>query len=127
MTDNKNTTNNTSLSWLDKQANSPLTVWSLSALSLATLPLAAKKAPGIPSIFQAIAFSAIYGGAGYVTYVGDSENGAGIATAWSLSWSFLNAKSAIKSCKPIPLMMVAATTYNIFVYGNKTLKVNGYI
>ncbi|CAO3648098.1 unnamed protein product [Cunninghamella blakesleeana] len=127
MTDSINTTDKKFISWLNQQANSPITVWGLSALSLATLPLAAKKVPGIPSIFQSIAFGAIYGGAGYVTYVGDSENGAGIATAWSLSWTFLNAKTALKSCKPIPLLMVGATAYNVLVYGNKTLKVNGYI
>ncbi|KAI8080058.1 uncharacterized protein BX664DRAFT_342201 [Halteromyces radiatus] len=115
------------VTFLDHQANTPTSIWGLSALSLATLPLSARKAPGMPSVIQSLLFTAIYGGAGYVTHVGDSENGAGIATAWCLSWSFLNAKKAILSCKPVPLLMVAATSWNILVYGNKTLKVNGYI
>ncbi|ORZ07099.1 hypothetical protein BCR42DRAFT_360633, partial [Absidia repens] len=112
---------------IDKQANSPLSIWSLSALSLATVPLSARKAPGMPSVIQSLLFSAIYGGAGYVTFVGDHENGAGIATAWCLSWSFLNARTALQSCKPVPLAMVAATSWNILVYGKKTLKANGYL
>ncbi|ORX43580.1 hypothetical protein DM01DRAFT_1387111 [Hesseltinella vesiculosa] len=115
------------LRWLDHQADSPMTVWGLSAFNLAVLPLAAKSVPGMPSVIQSIVFSAIYGGAGYVSYVGDSENGAGIATAWCLSWSFLNARRAIQSARPAPLLMVLATSYNIAVYGTKTLKVNGYI
>ncbi|KAI8338236.1 hypothetical protein BC941DRAFT_425001 [Chlamydoabsidia padenii] len=121
------TTTKAPLNFLDKQANSPYYIWGLSALSLATLPLSARKTPGMPSVIQSLVFSAIYGGAGYVTFVGDSENGAGIATAWCLSWSFLNARTALQSCKPVPLAMVAATTWNILLYGKKTLKVNGYM
>jgi abortive infection bacteriophage resistance protein len=73
--------------WIDKQAESPLPIWALSGLckviifikkkskttlssfpifhkALAMLPLAVKKSPGIPSMFQTMAFSAIFAGAG---------------------------------------------------------------
>jgi hypothetical protein len=49
-------------------------------LAVAAIPAALAKKPGMPSFFQCAAFSAIFGGAGYVTNAGDSENGAGIAT-----------------------------------------------
>ncbi|KAI8064597.1 hypothetical protein BC940DRAFT_242244 [Gongronella butleri] len=115
------------LKWLDKQAESPASIWALAALNTAVLPIAAKSVPGMPSVVQSIAFTAVYGGAGYVSHVGDSENGAGIATAWCLSWSFLNARRAVTSARPVPLLMVLATTYNVAVYGTKTLHVNGYL
>ncbi|KAG2237954.1 hypothetical protein INT48_002515 [Thamnidium elegans] len=105
--------------WIDKQSESPYPIWALSAacknLPIALLPLAVKKSPGVPSMFQTMAFA------------GDSENGAGIATAWCLSWSFLNAKSAIKSMRPVPIAFLAAVTLNTVIYGKKTLKVNGYL
>ncbi|KAI8071927.1 hypothetical protein BDF21DRAFT_445568 [Thamnidium elegans] len=113
--------------WIDKQSESPYPIWALSAASIALLPLAVKKSPGVPSMFQTMAFAGIFGGAGYVTNAGDSENGAGIATAWCLSWSFLNAKSAIKSMRPVPIAFLAAVTLNTVIYGKKTLKVNGYL
>ncbi|KAI8984024.1 hypothetical protein BDF20DRAFT_857605 [Mycotypha africana] len=113
--------------WIDKQGELPYSIWGLSAASLATLPLSVKKYPGIPSLIQTIAFPAIFAGAGYVTNAGDSDNGAGIATAWCLSWSFLNAKNAWQSKRPIPLTLLGFVAYNTFVYGKKTLIVNGYI
>lgn len=78
-------------------------------------------------MFQSMAFSGIFAGAGYVTNAGDSENGAGIATAWCLSWTFLNAKTALKSMRPVPIALLTAVTLNTVIYGKKTLKVNGYI
>ncbi|KAF7727253.1 hypothetical protein EC973_007866 [Apophysomyces ossiformis] len=113
--------------WIDRQANSPLPMWGLSALSFATVPASVKKMPGMPSLFQSMAFGVIFAGAGYVTYTGDTDNGAGIATAWGLSWSFLNARKAITSLKPLPIAMVAAVTAHTIIYGKKTLEVNGYI
>jgi hypothetical protein len=49
-------------------------------LAAAAIPAALAKKPGVPSFFQNAAFAAIFGGAGYVSHVGDPENGAGIAT-----------------------------------------------
>ncbi|KAI9274760.1 altered inheritance of mitochondria protein 19 [Phascolomyces articulosus] len=115
------------LTWIDQQANSPYPIWALSALSFASIPLAAKRLPGIPSILQSFAFGGIFAGAGYVTHVGDAENGAGIATAWCLSWSFLNAKRAITSMKPVPLVLLSTVVLDTVIYGKKTLQVNGYI
>ncbi|GAA5816086.1 hypothetical protein MFLAVUS_009608 [Mucor flavus] len=112
--------------WIDKQSETPYPIWALSAASIALLPLAVKKSPGVPSMFQTMAFAGIFGGAGYVTNAGDSENGAGIATAWCLSWSFLNAKSAIKSMRPVPMVFLAAVTLNTVIYGKKTLKLDYY-
>ncbi|KAG1118617.1 hypothetical protein G6F42_013156 [Rhizopus arrhizus] len=63
----------------------------------------------------------------YVTNAGDAENGSGIATAWCLSWSFLNAKTAFKSMRPVPIALLGAVTLNTVIYGKKTLQVNGYI
>ncbi|KAI9478647.1 MAG: altered inheritance of mitochondria protein 19 [Benjaminiella poitrasii] len=113
--------------WIDKQSNSPYPVWALSALTLATLPLSARKSPGIPSVLQTVAFSAIFAGAGYVINTGDADNGSGISTAWCLSWSFLNAKTAMKSMKPVPITLLSAVALNTIIYGKRTLKVNGYI
>ncbi|CDH52154.1 hypothetical protein RO3G_10011 [Lichtheimia corymbifera JMRC:FSU:9682] len=112
---------------VDKLAQSPYPIWSLSALTCASLPYSVKKIPGMPSMFQTMAFTAIFAGAGYVTHVGDAENGAGIATAWCLSWSFLNARRAITSLKPLPIALFAAVAANTVIYGKKTLEVNGYI
>ncbi|ORZ01580.1 hypothetical protein BCR43DRAFT_487153 [Syncephalastrum racemosum] len=114
-------------SWVDKQAETPYPIWAFSALSLATIPLAVKKLPGMPSMMQSVAFGAIFAGAGYVTNVGDADNGAGIATAWCLSWAFLNARRAVMSFKPVPMAMVAMAALDTAIYGKKTLKVNGYI
>ena len=47
--------------------------------------------------------------------------------AWCLSWSFLNAKRAVMSLKPLPLAMVAAVAADTVIYGKKTLQVNGCI
>ncbi|CAO3665192.1 unnamed protein product [Umbelopsis vinacea] len=96
-------------------------------LAAAAIPAALAKKPGVPSFFQNAAFAAIFGGAGYVSHVGDPENGAGIATAWCLSWSFLNIQSALKSKRPLPLLMAATVLADTVIYGQKTLKVNGYI
>ncbi|KAI9027157.1 altered inheritance of mitochondria protein 19 [Phycomyces nitens] len=114
-------------SWIDKQANSPLPIWALSGLTFAAVPMAVKKVPGVPSLLQSMAFGAIFAGAGYVTNTGDADNGAGIATAWCLSWSFLNAKRAVLSGKPFPLLMVAAVAADTAIYGKKYLQVNGYL
>ncbi|KAG2177080.1 hypothetical protein INT43_007736 [Umbelopsis isabellina] len=71
-------------STLDNAAESPYPAWAISALSLAAIPAALAKKPGVPSFFQCAAFSAIFGGAGYVTNTGDAENGAGIATGMTM-------------------------------------------
>lgn len=103
-------------------------------------------------MMQSVAFGGIFAGAGYVTHVGDADNGAGIATgtvrasvdiriapdpffflsrlcalAWCLSWAFLNARRALMSFKPVPMAMVAMAALDTAIYGKKTLKVNGYI
>ncbi|GAN05830.1 hypothetical protein MAM1_0102d05306 [Mucor ambiguus] len=112
--------------WIDKQSESPYPMWALSAASNYII-----RAPGIPGLFQTMAFAGIFAGAGqiysYVTNAGDAENGSGIATAWCLSWSFLNAKSALKSMRPVPIILLGAVTLNTVIYGKKTLQVNGYI
>ncbi|CEG68734.1 hypothetical protein RMATCC62417_04939 [Rhizopus microsporus] len=112
---------------IDKQSESPYPVWALSAFNLATVPASFRNAPGLPHPIVSIAFSAIFAGAGYVVNTGDSDNGSGIATAWGLSWAFLHAKKAILSRKPLPLALLGAVTVNTYVYGKKTLKVNGYL
>ncbi|EPB89543.1 hypothetical protein HMPREF1544_03627 [Mucor circinelloides 1006PhL] len=119
--------------WIDKQSESPYPMWALSAATLATLPLSVKKMPGIPGLFQTMAFAGIFAGAGQVfrykdaDTTCDAENGSGIATAWCLSWSFLNAKTAFKSMRPVPIALLGAVTLNTVIYGKKTLQVNGYI
>lgn len=47
--------------------------------------------------------------------------------AWCLSWSFLNARKAITSLKPLPLVLFTAVAANTVIYGKKTLEVNGYM
>ncbi|KAG1495229.1 hypothetical protein G6F52_013064 [Rhizopus delemar] len=96
-------------------------------IDLATVPASFRKAPGLPNPLISLGFSFIFAGAGYVVNTGDTDNGAGIATAWSLSWAFLHAKKAILSRKPLPIALLGAVTANAYVYGKKTLKVNGYL
>lgn len=43
-----------------------INVIDLMLLALATLPLSVKKAPGIPGLFQTMAFAGIFAGAGQV-------------------------------------------------------------
>ncbi|KAL1927020.1 hypothetical protein VTP01DRAFT_5350 [Rhizomucor pusillus] len=106
--------------WLDRQANTPYPIWAMSALSFAAVPFAVKKVPGVPSMVSNMIFGAIFAGAGYVTHVGDAENGAGISTAWCMSWSFLFGRRALTSMKPMPLLLVATAATDIAIYGKKT-------
>lgn len=112
---------------IDKKAESPYPILALSVLNLATVPVSFRKAPGLPHPLISIGFSFIFAGAGYVINTGDTDNGAGIATAWSLSWAFLHAKKAVLSRKPLPIALLGAVTANAYIYGKKTLKVNGYL
>ncbi|KAK9729287.1 hypothetical protein K7432_000435 [Basidiobolus ranarum] len=83
------------------------------------MPLSLRRLPGVPSFIQTPSFAAIFGGAGYVTSCGDYENGAGIATAWSITYLVLNVNKAIRSKRPIPILMLTAVAGNGFIYGQK--------
>ncbi|RUS21351.1 hypothetical protein BC937DRAFT_92940 [Endogone sp. FLAS-F59071] len=133
---------------INKFANSPYPAWALSALCVATIPAAFKAVPGVPSYIQSIAFGTIFAGSGYaniyiyiylcalphvftrnhpstpryVTSTGDVDNGAGITTAWTLTWSFLNLRPAVTSARPLPLLLATTVLGNMAIYGKKTLE-----
>ncbi|CAL1699869.1 unnamed protein product [Somion occarium] len=49
-----------------------------------------------PPLMYRLGFGAIFSGAGYVISTGDVYNGTGIATAWSLTYLFLNLRKSLK-------------------------------
>ncbi|RKP07884.1 hypothetical protein THASP1DRAFT_30296 [Thamnocephalis sphaerospora] len=72
-------------------------------------------------MFQLTGFTAAFGIAGYAIQQGDSDNGAGIATAWSLTYLFLNGRQALRTMRPAPLLLVGLTLGNLAAYGGRAL------
>ncbi|KDQ15515.1 hypothetical protein BOTBODRAFT_31830 [Botryobasidium botryosum FD-172 SS1] len=97
--------------------SSPWPVWGLSSLLLATTPLSPARHPLLPPFYQRFGFGLIFAGAGYVLSTGDVENGSGIATAWSLTYTFLHLRSSIRSRSILPLSLSSAVLASASVYG----------
>ncbi|OLL26804.1 Altered inheritance of mitochondria protein 19 [Neolecta irregularis DAH-3] len=107
-----------SLSQNRKYATSPWPTWGFSAALAASVPRSSRTLTGMPSMVSAIAFSAIFAVTGFVTNTGDLENGAGISTAWSLCYLMVNAKTALKSLRPWPVMLTGLAGMNAASYIN---------
>ncbi|OZJ06002.1 hypothetical protein BZG36_01158 [Bifiguratus adelaidae] len=123
----KSISNTSPTSVLDRLAETPYPAWVIAGLSALSIPKAIRREPGVPSYFQAVAFAAIWTGSGFIIRTGDVENGAGIATAWGLTWSFLNMRKALASKQPAPVALALAVGSTTLLYGKKTLELNGYI
>ncbi|CAG8463247.1 7196_t:CDS:2 [Ambispora leptoticha] len=98
----------------------PYPAWTFSTLCLASSPLAIRKIQGVPSYFQCMAFGAIFGFSGYITYTGDTYNGAGTSTAWSLTYLIINLPKSIKSRRPIPITLSTVALANAIIYGKES-------
>jgi len=78
-----------------------------------------------PPFVLRVGFGAIFAGAGYVLASGDSRNGSGIATAWSLSYFVLEQFSlGLKRSVRLPrsrlsLALSGATAATAILYGTE--------
>ncbi|EIW76511.1 hypothetical protein CONPUDRAFT_169030 [Coniophora puteana RWD-64-598 SS2] len=74
----------------------------------------------IPPFLQRFGFSAVFGVAGYVLGSGDVRNGSGIATAWSLTYLFLNLRKSVKAPRhPLSLGLAGAAAASAGLYGTE--------
>ncbi|GBE80184.1 Altered inheritance of mitochondria protein 19 homolog [Sparassis crispa] len=96
----------------------PIPVWSLSALFLASSFVPPR--PFFPPIMHRIGFGAIFAGAGYVLSTGDTRNGSGITTAWSLTYLFFNMRKSLTSNRSaVSLALTGATLASTALYGSE--------
>ncbi|OSX59610.1 hypothetical protein POSPLADRAFT_1151133, partial [Postia placenta MAD-698-R-SB12] len=76
--------------------------------------------PRLPPLMHRVGFGAIFAGAGYVVSCGDTRNGSGITTAWSLTYLFLNLRKSLLTARhPLSLVLTAATLASSTVYGSE--------
>ncbi|KAJ2850846.1 hypothetical protein IWW36_001570 [Coemansia brasiliensis] len=105
-------------------AQSPYPALFLSAINLAALKQAGKRARGYPTVMQCMGYTGIFGASSYALGTGDSVNGSGLAFVWSAIWLFFNARNAWKSRRLVPLTMAGAVAaigssygFHYFTYG----------
>ncbi|TDL30099.1 hypothetical protein BD410DRAFT_759300 [Rickenella mellea] len=89
---------------------SPWPAGSLAALFLASTTLPSNRFPHLPHFSQRFGFSLIMSGAAYVLSTGDSRNGSGIATAWTLTYLFWNARRSFRVPRSPPSMLLTTAT-----------------
>ncbi|CAL1699868.1 unnamed protein product [Somion occarium] len=75
-------------------SQSPWPMWTVAGIFLASSIVPPN--PLRPPLMYRLGFGAIFSGAGYVISTGDVYNGTGIATAWSLTYLFLNLRKSLK-------------------------------
>ncbi|CUA67818.1 hypothetical protein RSOLAG22IIIB_03247 [Rhizoctonia solani] len=102
-------------------AHSPWPIWISGAIFMSTAGL---KSAGLPPLYQRIGFPFIFLGAGYVLSTGDKRNGSGISTAWSATYLFLNGRTALRTRSPSALMLTAAATTTLGIYGTEYFYLN---
>ncbi|KAL9939123.1 hypothetical protein V8E36_001936 [Tilletia maclaganii] len=76
--------------------------------------VAAARAPlsALPPFYQLVGFSAIFGGAGYIVAQGDSLNGSGVMSAWTmlyLCFRFIPSLRLTAPGEPLPLVLSLST------------------
>ncbi|GAA96110.1 uncharacterized protein L969DRAFT_43635 [Mixia osmundae IAM 14324] len=101
---------------LERLGKSPYPAWITSGALFVGNGLTLLKHPGLPPFVQLSGFWLIFGFSGYAT-TKDWQNGAGISTAWSMSYLFLNAKRAVKSRGPAALALTSVMLGNLAIYG----------
>ncbi|KAH7907166.1 hypothetical protein BJ138DRAFT_1160809 [Hygrophoropsis aurantiaca] len=75
-----------------------------------------------PPFLHRAGFSLALGGAAYVLSTGDTRNGSGIATAWSLTYLFLHARRSLRpppSLHPLTLALTAGSAACAGLYGTQ--------
>ncbi|EJD01730.1 uncharacterized protein FOMMEDRAFT_142261 [Fomitiporia mediterranea MF3/22] len=101
-------------------SQSPWPAWSLASLFLASSALPPGRFPKLPPFPQRAGFSLIMYGAGYVLSTGDSLNGSGISTAWSLTYLFWNARRSFTTLRsPVSMVLTGATAICAGLYGTE--------
>jgi len=99
--------------------------WLLQVFTSAIFPPRLRARTYTPPFVLRIGFGAIFGGAGYVLASGDSRNGSGIATAWSLSYLVLEQFSlGLQRSLRLPrsglsLALSGATAATAMLYGTE--------
>jgi uncharacterized membrane protein (UPF0136 family) len=111
----------TSAPYASTLSTSVIPAWCMSGLCAAMLPFNGRPALALPSTMQLLGFTTMFGIAGYAIQQGDPDNGAGIATAWSLTYLFLNARKAWQTPRPAPLLLASVALGNLYAYGGRTL------
>ncbi|EGN94946.1 hypothetical protein SERLA73DRAFT_142956 [Serpula lacrymans var. lacrymans S7.3] len=97
-----------------------LTLSTLFALSAAVPHTVLRPSVYFPQYVQRVGFSLVFGGAAYVLATGDSRNGSGIVTAWSLTYLFLHLRRSIKPPHhPLTLAMTGGATVCAGLYGTE--------
>ncbi|KAJ1656590.1 hypothetical protein IWQ61_003853 [Dispira simplex] len=104
---------------LDRWARSPYLSWANALACLASAQMAIRQVPGFPAPVYSLGFAAAFGLAGYVTHQRDYENGAGSATAWSLTWLALNTSRAWRTKQWQALTVLGIVGSTGFVYGRR--------
>ncbi|KAF9649569.1 hypothetical protein BDM02DRAFT_3113608 [Thelephora ganbajun] len=101
-------------------SQSPWPVTSLAGLFLASAFIPPSPHKGLPLFVHRFGFAGIFAGAGYVLSTGDSRNGSGISTAWSLIYLFLNARKSLAAPRhPVAVGLTLATIGSAGLYGSE--------
>ncbi|KAE8269490.1 hypothetical protein A4X09_0g2847 [Tilletia walkeri] len=78
-----------------------------SIIAAARAPLAA-----LPPFYQLVGFSAVFGGGGYIVSQGDSLNGSGVMSAWSMLFLFFRLIPSLRPrapAQPLPFILSSST------------------
>ncbi|KDQ63979.1 hypothetical protein JAAARDRAFT_27653 [Jaapia argillacea MUCL 33604] len=103
-------------------SHSSLPAFSLGGLFFASglIPMTLQRKSYVPPFLQRVGFGVVLCGAGYILSQGDAENGSGVATAWSLTFSLLHLRKSLKSPRhPMSLALVGGTTACAALYGSE--------
>ncbi|KAF9784651.1 hypothetical protein BJ322DRAFT_858482 [Thelephora terrestris] len=101
-------------------SQSPWPVTFLSGIFLASAFIPPGPYKGLPPFVHRFGFASIFAGAGYVLSTGDSRNGSGVSTAWSLIYLFLNARKSLAAPRhPIAVGLTLATIGSASLYGSE--------
>jgi len=74
----------------------------------------------IAPFLHRVGFMAAFGTAGYAISAGDVRNGSGIATAWSLTYLFLNLRRSLKAPRnALSLAMAGGAAACAGIYGTE--------
>ncbi|KAI5116233.1 hypothetical protein M0805_003295 [Coniferiporia weirii] len=100
--------------------------WSLATTFLASSFLPPRSFANLPPFPQRAGFSMIMFGAGYVLSTGDSLNGSGISTAWTLAYLFWNGRRSLTAPRsPVSVLLTGATAACASLYGSEYFVLQG--
>ncbi|KAJ2359330.1 hypothetical protein IWW50_000055 [Coemansia erecta] len=98
-------------------ATTPYPVLLLSAMNVAALAKARKAVIGYPTVISCIGHAGIFAASAYALGTGDTTNGPGLATGWSINWLIFNARKAVKSKRLVPISMTSLVATIGSIYG----------